>query len=131
MIASKFIEADLYRPTDEGRSLHNEASSFYTEVMGLMTPLTLERLPEVSNVAKYLSGLPKTANRYLQLLADLKVSKEKEVCINSSPKRILYRMQYRAPQVSSLRFSSFPVVVQQVGIGCYHRNNMRCDRVCL
>ena len=79
MIASKFIEADLYRPTDEGRSLHNEASSFYTEVMGLMTPLTLERLPEVSNVAKYLSGLPKTANRYLQLLADLKVSKEKEL----------------------------------------------------
>ena len=37
---------DLYRPKDEGRSLHDDASHFYCSAMGLATPLQEFPTPE-------------------------------------------------------------------------------------
>ena len=37
--ADPYTRDDLYRPADEGRSLHDDASRFYRDVMGLETPV--------------------------------------------------------------------------------------------
>ena len=77
MKGNPFTEADLQRPADEGRSLHDEVRSFLEVKMGLKTPITASNLPKSSAVAKAFQKLENNKNedRYKQLLADLQATK--------------------------------------------------------
>ena len=44
--ADPYTRDDLYRPADEGRSLHDDASRFYRDVMGLETPVMKSSQPD-------------------------------------------------------------------------------------
>ena len=48
--AVPYTKEDLFREASEGRSLHDDASRFYREVMGLETPVSKEAQPSVSAI---------------------------------------------------------------------------------
>ena len=81
MKGNAFTQGDLQRPADEGRSLHDEVSTFLHVKMGLKTPITASILPKSSDVAKAFRMLGEDKNefRYKQLLADLQATKIKDL----------------------------------------------------
>ena len=56
-VPSPFVEDDMWRPADEGRSLHDEISMFYREVLQMSTPVGVKDLPDVDVVLKKVSNL--------------------------------------------------------------------------
>ena len=55
-----YTSDDLYRPLDEGRSLHDDVSYFYRTIMKLDTPVT--NSPIVTEVIKAIESYEVTPN---------------------------------------------------------------------
>ena len=58
-----YVEDDMYRPTCEGRSLHDGIGSFYRNVMEMTTPIKNDDLPtrkELCNAIEVIAILKKT-----------------------------------------------------------------------
>ena len=49
---------DLHRPATEGRSLHDDASAFYREIMKLQTPIVT--VPSKAAIAKAIQAMTKS-----------------------------------------------------------------------
>ena len=65
-----YVEADLHRPADEGRSLHDDANKFYREVMKLKTPITQRKQPKSKELIEAILNKPRS-NELNDILFDL------------------------------------------------------------
>ena len=64
---------DLHRPATEGRSLHDDASAFYREIMKLQTPIVT--VPSKAAIAKAIQAMTKSeAEKFGPLLLNLQVT---------------------------------------------------------
>ena len=84
MNASPYKEDDLYRPADEGRSLHDDSRAYYQEVMKLKTPITIDNLPDLAAITKSFVDLPKNNNLHHQFLINLSATKQKDLWPNKN-----------------------------------------------
>ena len=75
--ASPFSINDLQRPADEGRSLHDCCSKFYTEIMNLKTSFGGDNLvPPISDIKADMMSVPASNNIQRQFIVDLQRRKE-------------------------------------------------------
>ena len=81
MNGNPFSIDDLSRPADEGRSLHDELSAFFREVMNLSTPIKI--LPSVLDVKNAFSKVTIENVRFSQLKLDMQVTKLNDLWISS------------------------------------------------
>ena len=64
---------DLHRPATEGRSLHDDASAFYREIMKLQTPIVT--VSSKAAIAKAIQAMTKSeAEKFGPLLLNLQVT---------------------------------------------------------
>ena len=63
---------DLCRINDEGRSVRDDASQFYEDVMKLQT--SLAKIPSSTEVVISLHGLPNNNDKMNRMIDDLKVT---------------------------------------------------------
>lgn len=84
--ASPFFIDDLQRPADEGRSLHDCCSKFYTEIMNLKTPFGGDNpLPPISDIKDAMVSVPASNNIQRQFIVDLQSTKQKELLPGLEP----------------------------------------------
>ena len=76
--AQPYDELDLFRPATEGRSLHDDANSFYREIMEIETPINPNNLPKSKDVQKAILQIPRE-KKITDILFNLFASEPKEL----------------------------------------------------
>ena len=84
MDASPYKEDDLYRPADEGRSLHDDARDFYQEIMGLQSPITIHNIPSLDTITKSFQEMPKNYSKHHKFLINLMATDQKDLWPNKN-----------------------------------------------